>query len=205
MNIKIVNIEQKLKEVFNFLSKTFYEESIEYNEHYYTMSDRYYEMKDQYNKDKELLFYIEEDGKIIGALTSKDMNLELKKITLGVMAIEKNHRKKGYAKALINKFEEECIKRGITHISLGSRFRACSLYLNLGYKAKLMVQVFDFAKIEDIKKENIKNLSIDHEYQNDNYGFIIFNIDNVDEEIIKHFEKNVPTSHAQYIFEKELT
>lgn len=204
IDIKVVETEQKLKEIFCFLSKTFYDESIEFNERYFTMSERYIEMKEQYNKDNELIFYIEEDGKILGALTSKDMNLDLKKITLGVMAIAKTHRRKGYAKALIEKFEEECLKKDIVHISLGARFRACPLYINLGYKAKLMVQVFDFAKVEDIKKVNINNLKEEFEYQNDTYGFIFFDIDAVDEEKIKHFENNVPTAHAQYIFEKDL-
>lgn len=204
IDIKVVETEQKLKEIFYFLSKTFYDESIEFNERYFTMSERYIEMKEQYNKDNELIFYIEEDGKILGALTSKDMNLDLKKITLGVMAIAKTHRRKGYAKALIEKFEEACLKKDIVHISLGARFRACPLYINLGCKAKLMVQVFDFAKVEDIKKVNINNLKEEFEYQNDTYGFIFFDIDAVDEEKIKHFENNVPTAHAQYIFEKDL-
>lgn len=203
-DIKSVETEEKLKEIFDFLSKTFYDEAIEYNEHYFTMSERYAEMKEQYNKDKELIIYVEEDGKIVGALTSKGMDLESKKITLGVMAIAKSHRRKGYAKALTQKFEELCFGKDITHISLGARFRACPLYINLGYKPKLMVQVFDFAKVEDVKKANIYNLKEGFQYQGDAYGFIFFDIDVVDEEKIKHFESNVPTAHAQYVFEKDL-
>jgi hypothetical protein len=67
-----------------------------------------------------------------------------------------------------------------------------------------MVQVFDFARVEDVKKANINNLKEGFEYQGDAYGFIFFDIDTVDKEKIKHFESNVPTAHAQYIFEKDL-
>lgn len=204
IDIKTVKTEKKLKEIFDFLSRTFYDESIEFNEHYFTMSERYTEMQEQYNKDKELIFYIEEDGKIVGALTSKGMNLDSKKITLGVMAIAITHRRKGYARTLIEKFEKSCLKKDLVHISLGARFRACPLYINLGYKAKLMVQVFDFAKVDDIKRANKIGLKEGFEYQNDTYGFIFFDIDEVDEQKIKYFENNVPTAHAQYIFEKDL-
>ncbi len=203
-NIKSVDSEEKLKEIFNFLAKIFYDESLEYNERYYAMFERYAEMKEQYNKDKEMIIYIEENEKIIGALTSKGMDLESKKITLGVMAIAKSHQRKGYGKALIKKIEELCLKKGITHISLGARFRACPLYINSGYKPKLMVQVYDFAKVEDIKKANVNNLKEKFEYQGDAYGFIFFEVDSVDEEKIKHFESSVPTAQAQYIFKKDL-
>ncbi len=203
-NIKSVQTEEKLKGIFDFLSKSFYDEAIEYNEHYFTMSERYAEMKEQYNKDKEMIIYIEEDGKIVGALTSKGMDLETKKITLGVMAIAKSHRRKGYAKTLVQEFEKLCIRKGLKHISLGARLRACPLYISLGYKPKLMVQVFDFSTVEDVKKVNINNLKEGFQYQGDAYGFIFFDIDAVDEKNVNHFESNVPTAHAQYIFEKDL-
>jgi DNA-binding transcriptional regulator YiaG len=78
INIKTVKTEEKLKEIFNFLAKTFYDEAIAYNEHYFTMSERYTEMKEQYNQCKEMILYIEEDKKIVGALTSKKMKINKK-------------------------------------------------------------------------------------------------------------------------------
>lgn len=78
-NIKSVDSEERLKEIFGFLSKVFYVESTEYNEHYFIMSERYVEMKEQYNKDKEMIIYIEEDKKIVCALTSMGMDLKSKK------------------------------------------------------------------------------------------------------------------------------
>jgi hypothetical protein len=48
--IKTVKNEKDLKRVYYFLSKTFYEDAIEYNEHYYSMADRYKEMLDQLKK-----------------------------------------------------------------------------------------------------------------------------------------------------------
>ncbi|MDD3341104.1 MAG: GNAT family N-acetyltransferase [Bacilli bacterium] len=204
INIKSVESKEKLREIFTFLSKSFYEDALSHKEHYFIMSERYEEMKEQYKKDKELIIYIEEAGNIVGALTSKNMDLKSKKITLGVMVVAESHRKRGYARSLIQEFEKACKEKGIAHIDLGARFRACPFYINQGYKPKLMVQVFDFAGIEDIKKANIEHLEIEKEYQGETYGFIIFNIDGVDKGKINYFERNVPTAQAQYVFEKDL-
>lgn len=204
INIKTVKNKKELKKVFDFLSMTFYDDAKKNNEHYFTMSERLMEMKKQLEVDNELLMYIEEDRKIIAAITGKGMDTEKKKITLGVIAIDPNYRKKGYAKALINEFEKRCKDKGIKHIDLGARFRACPLYIKLGYKPSLMIQVFDFANIDDVKKANKFNLKEGFSWQSDAYGFIVFEIDEIKEEYIDWFEQNIKTAHAQYIFEKDL-
>ena len=203
-NIKVVKNQQELKSLFNFFASTFYDDAIEFNEHYYTMGERYEEMLKQFEIDNNFIFYIEENDKIIGGITAKNMDLESKKITLSIIAISKNYRRKGYAKKLVEHFEKLCTEKGIKNIELGARFRACSLYEKLNYKPSLMVQVFDFSTIDDVKNSNSLNLKIKSEWQGGTYGFILFEVNKVSEKYIKMFESNVKTAHAQYIFEKEL-
>ena len=66
----------------------------------------------------------------------------------------------------------------------------------------LLVQVYDVVSINEIKNNNICDLQIKYEYQTKNYGFIIFNINKIDKEIIDYFKKNVRTSNVQIIFNK---
>lgn len=200
--IKTITNEKELIDLFNFLSETFYDDAKAHHEHYYPMTERLEEMKTQLNKDNELILYIEDKGKIIAGLTSKNMSKD--KITIGVMAVDKNYQRQGYAKTLIQEFEKRCKEKGIYKIDLGARFRACPLYLSQNYIPSLMVQVYDFATIEDIKKENIYNLKIKNSYQTQAFGFVIFEIDQIKEEYINHFETNVKTANAQYIFEKNV-
>lgn len=202
--IKTIKDEKKLKKLFDFLSKTFYDDAKKHNEHYYPMTERFEEMKKQLGVDNDLLMYVELDGKIIAGITGKGMNLEKEKITLGIIAVDSNYRKKGIAKELINEFEKRCKDKGIKHIDLGARFRACPLYISLGYKPSLMVQIFDFATLDDIRKANVYNLKEGFSWMSDAYGFMFFEVDSVKEEYIKCFEDKVPTSHAQFIFEKDL-
>lgn len=203
-NIKTVVDDKELKKVFDFIAKVFYEDARKYNEHYYTMGERFLEMQKQLEIDNAFLMYIEEDNKIVAAITGKGLDKEQKKITIGVMAVSKKYRRKGYAKKLIKEFEARCIEKGIKYIDLGARFRACPLYMALDYKPSLMVQVFDFATIEDVKKANEFKLKEGFSWQSDTYGFIFFEIDEVDEKYIDCFEKKVETAHVQYIFKKEL-
>lgn len=204
MKIQTVQNKNELKKVFNFLSKTFYEDAKVNDEHYFIMSERFIEMKKQFDIDNEFLMYILENKKIISAITGKNIDTEEKKITLGIIAVDYNYREKGYAKELINEFEKRCKNKGINHIDLGARFRACPLFIKLGYKPSLMIQVYDFVNIDDIKKVNKFNLKEKYSWQTETYGYIIFEIDEVKRKYIDWFEQNVKTAHAEYIFEKYL-
>lgn len=126
VSIQTIQNQDQLKELFQFFARTFYEDAIIHQEYYFTMGDRYEEMRKQFCMDPDLLMYMEVDGKIIAGLTGKGMDLEHKKITLSVLAVDPDYRRKGYAKDLINEFEKRCIKKGIQHLDLGARFSRLS-------------------------------------------------------------------------------
>lgn len=148
--------------------------------------------------------YIEVNDNIIAGIVGKNMNTLNKSITMVILAVTMSERGKGLAKLLIEEFENKCIKKGISHIKLGSRFRAASLYKKLNYNFTLMVQVFDFATTKDIRKNNKYNFKEKDYYQGDTYEFITYYVDDVREEYINYFEDNIDTAHAQYLFEKDL-
>ena len=202
--IKIVTSDKKLEQVFNFLSKTVYDDNILHKEKYYPMSERLEEIKNQLKIDKDFLMYIEEDNNIVAAITGKNMDLTKKKITLGILAVSPSKRRLGYAALLIKEFEKTSLKKGITHIDLGSRYRACFLYEHLNYKYSLIVQIFDFAKLEDIRKANKYNLKEISSNQDSAYGYILYKVPSISKKYITCFENKVPTAIVQYIFEKDL-
>ncbi|MBR3890956.1 MAG: GNAT family N-acetyltransferase [Bacilli bacterium] len=202
MQIKYVENRGKLKEYYHFFSKVFYEDAKEFNEHYYPMFNAYSKIEEQYNKDNTLLIYIEECGNIVGCIGVKDVINN--KATLDVLAVDKNCRGKGYASLLIKEIESRLVKTGVKEVSLGARFRACNVYLKNGYKPTLLVQVNDFATTDLIKENNIYDYEIVNEYQNDVCGAVFFKVDEVNASVINHFESNVATCHASYIFTKTL-
>lgn len=202
--IKTVKNRNELKKLFYFFAITFYEEAQIYNEPYYTMGERFIEMEKQYETDPELIIYIEDNGKMLAGITGKGLDKENQKITVGLLAVDSNYRNKGYATALMKEFEKRCIKKGIKHIELGARLRACPFYHSLKYIPQLMVQVYDFVNINEIRKVNKFHLKEKSSWQADTYGFIIFYIDEINDEYIEWFEETVPTSHAQYLFSKDV-
>lgn len=204
LEIRTVKSEKELKKLFNILSEIFYDDAVENKEHYYTMSERYEKMKLQFKNDKNFLMYIEDSNKIVAGLTGKNLDLKKKKITIGVLAVKKEYRMNGLATKLVNEFENRCKKKKIEHIDLGARFRACNLYKNLNYNYSLIVQVFDFVTIDDVRKLNKFNLDEIYSWQGETYGFIKFKVNCINKEIIDCFEKNIKTASAQYIFEKDI-
>ena len=118
--------------------------------------------------------------------------------------ISKEYRMKGFATKLVNEFENRCKKKKIEHIDLGARSRACNFYKNLNYNYSLMVQVFDFVTIDDVRKLNKFNLDEIYSWQGETYGFIRFKVNCIDKEIIDYLEKNIKTAYAEYIFEKDI-
>ena len=202
--IKTIIDENQLMKVYYFITTLFYNDAKENNEQYYDMSDRLEEMKDILKIDNNFLMYIEDNNQIIAALIGKDLNKKDQKITMSIIAVDSKYRRKGIAKTLILEFEKRCLEKNIKHLELGSRIRACPLYLAMHYKPSLMIQVYNYPTIDDIKKKNKYNLKEISSWQGDNYGYIIYKTKEVKEEYIKWFEKNIKNSHAQYIFKKDL-
>lgn len=202
MEFKHVENKEKLTQYYHFFSQAFYDDAKDHNEHYYPMYNAYSKIEEQFNKDNELLIYLEEDNKIIGCVGVKDVSDD--KATIDVLTVDKKHRGKGYASMLLKEIEKRLLLKGITKISLGARLRACSVYVKNGYSPTLLVQVNDFATIDLIKKNNIYNFEIVNEYQNEVCGAVFFKVDGIEEEVIAHFESNVATAHASYIFTKTL-
>ena len=202
MQIKHVENKEKLKEYYHFFSRVFYEDAKEFGEHYYPMFNTYSKIEEQYNKNNKLLIYIEENNIILGCIGVKDLHDS--EATLDVLAVDKNHRGKGYASMLIKEIEKRLIDEGIKEVSLGARFRACNVYLKNGYKPTLLVQVNDFATMDLIKSANVYDYEIVNEYQNEVCGAVFFKVDEISKSVIDHFESSVDTGHASYIFTKTL-
>lgn len=202
MNIRHVDSKEKLKDYYNFFSKVFYDDAVEHNEYYYPMYNAYSKVLEQYEKDSSLLLYIEEEGKIVATLGVKDV--KEKEATIDVVAVDKNYRGRGYSSILLKEEEKRLLLKGIENVSLGARFRACGVYLKNGYSPTLLVQVSDFATIDLVKAANKYGYKIVNEYQNDVCGAVFYEVDKVELDVIKHFEKSVPTAKASYIFTKTI-
>lgn len=202
MEILHVKTKEELLNFYYFVSSVFYEDAVEHQEHYHPMYNQYEKLLEQYNQDKELILYIKEDDLIIAAIAIKD--LKEKEATGSVLAISKKHRGKGLALRLLTEIENKLKAKGIEKLTLGARFRACGVYIKAGYKPMLLIQVSDFAKIDLIKEANIFNFELINEYQTETNGAVFYNVTEIDKNIIDHFENNVPTAKASYIFTKKI-
>ncbi|XMB86760.1 GNAT family N-acetyltransferase [Mycoplasmatota bacterium WC44] len=203
--IKTVETIDKLNKLFYFFSRTFYHEDKARKTNYNFMNERYEEMKKQFLLDPSLLFYVEHNMEIVAGLTIKNRK-ENNIATIGLIAVKKEFRGMGIGELLIKSTEDICNQKGIVKLNLGARPYSIDFYSKIGYSPTLMVQIFDFETIENVKKvnENYKNFSVINEYKDVAYGYIFFEIDEVDVEIIKHFEDKLDVCQVLYVFTKDI-
>lgn len=194
----------KLIEIFYFLSKTFFLEDMNEGNRYIRMGDRYAEMLQQFKKDKEFIYFMEKDSTIISALYAKEDTKD--KMTIGAIAIAKEYRGLGLGKKLMLKVESDCKKKNYKSINLGARLNAIDFYKGMGYFPILMVKVFDFESIDNVKKinANYKKFSIINDFEDISYGFVMFSVDEVNKEYPSYFDDRLDVSDTQYIFVKDL-
>lgn len=86
----------------------------------------------------ELLFYAESEGKVIGITPSYLENNG--NITIGFVAVDKEYRKCGIAKALIAQVEKEAKKLDVHLLALGSVESAEGFYERIGFTGQLLIQ-----------------------------------------------------------------
>lgn len=89
-------------------------------------------------KCPELLIYAESDHEVMGCCLS---HLEENgNITVGIVAVKEQYRKKGIAKTLMLEVEREAIKHGVHLLALASAETAEEFYAKLGYTRQLLIQ-----------------------------------------------------------------
>ncbi len=206
-----MNIEIKLKKVqqldelislLRFADHCFYHSSI--NEPYFPVSNNFNEFKEQLNTDNDFLLYLEHNNEPVGLLFGKQLDMENKTITLGILVIKNGYRNKKYGTYLINEFEKRCLEKGVKTINLCSRYKATGFYLKNNYKPHLFVQIYSPFTIDNIKEANINNYPIAFEKQEEFNGQVAFIINSIDKKDVEWFVRNAPTCNVQFFFRKKL-
>ncbi len=134
----------------------------------------------------------------------RDRKILNKKVTLSILAVNLNYRNLKLDTKLVKEFENICRNIGLQSISLGARWRTCGFYEKLNYKPSLLVQVYDFVRVEEIRKNNLCGFKELKSYQGETYGFIMYEVTFIMGDYIKYFENKIPTAMVQYIFTKKL-
>ena len=75
----------------------------------------------------EMLFVAEDDGEIVGVLRGR-------KERLASLFVTEGHHRQGIGRKLVQRFEEESIRKGVTVVRLASSLFAVPFYQSLGYK-----------------------------------------------------------------------
>ena len=75
----------------------------------------------------EMVFVAEEEGEIVGVLRGR-------KERLASLFVRGDHHRQGIGRRLVERFEQECLRLGVTVIRVASTLYAVPFYLAMGYK-----------------------------------------------------------------------
>jgi DNA-binding transcriptional MerR regulator len=98
---------------------------------------RFAELEAAYPGERELLLVAEEGGSVVGA--SMGFVSEGSEVTLRILAVAADRRRRGIGRALLRAFEASALRLGAVRISLGADAEA-GFYIRHGYQAMLLLQ-----------------------------------------------------------------
>ena len=75
----------------------------------------------------EMVFVAEDEGEIVGVLRGR-------KERLGSLFVRGDCHRRGIGRMLVERFEQECLRLGVTQIKVASTLYAVPFYLAMGYK-----------------------------------------------------------------------
>src|SRR5579862_795381 len=101
---------------------------------------RFAELEAAYPGERELLLVAEEGGSVVGAAMGfASEGPEGSEVTLRILAVAAERRRRGIGRALLRAFEASARRLGATRISLGADAEA-GFYIRHGYQTMLLLQ-----------------------------------------------------------------
>jgi GNAT superfamily N-acetyltransferase len=74
-----------------------------------------------------MVFVAEDEGGIVGVLRGRPGRLQS-------LFVSGSHHRRGIGRRLVERFEQESIRRRVTHVKVAATLFAVPFYLSLGYK-----------------------------------------------------------------------
>ena len=124
--ISYIENEAQLKPVLDMCYEVLGQHYSEY-EHY-----TYEAWSIRIEKHSPVLLYAHIDNKVVAAVLGRPENED--SLVMGFTACDKNHRRQGITRHLVNQFEENARALGFKYITLGAQKDAEAFYEKCGYK-----------------------------------------------------------------------
>jgi len=189
MKITRCNTEHDIKRIISFFESVFSEndriENIKKTSEYKKKM-----MYDSINNENYYIYFIEEDNKIIAGIYYFIID-EI--MYLDVLAVDKNYRKKGLSRLLINyALNHLCINKIIVTPNKYDKDKSFSYYIHTGFQAILCVSCFNNINYEKYNKYNLNIFSNNLETFKDDgvvkyYSTIKYYVDNPTKEYVLYY------------------
>ncbi len=190
-NIKYANNHDELYAILDFAEHIFGKQ----DEPDHTM------WEERMKAHPELIIYAEANGKVIG--TTAAFVEDNGNITVGIVAVDENHRKQGIAKSLMFEVENQAKLLGVHLIALGSVDTAEGFYQKIGYTGQLLIQSKKHTVDELLALNSGYPVIFTNVYQG-KINQLCLELDTPDRELQRLYESTLDGCHTQTMFWKKI-
>ncbi len=157
--------------------------------------------EERMNSHPELIIYAKANGQVIGITPSfiEDNG----NITVGIVAVDENYRKKGIARALILEVENRAKFLGVHLLALGSVETAEGFYQKLGYTGQLLIQS-EKHTVDELLALNPGYPIVFTNIYDGKVNQICLKLEKPDRELQKLYEITLDECHSQTMFWKRI-
>ncbi len=205
MRVKITRLNnlQDIKKCFAMIKK-FYTHSKTFSsrENCY-LKEIYDHLIEGVAEESRFLLVAKMQGEIVGNIIATDQGEYDASLIIKSIMVEKNLRKKGLARKLLNRIIKEAKKRKFKAVKIEERERANGFFVRAGFIPYLYVKIGNGVDIEKVKKGNINNFKILIEGRQKNCYFIKYDVEEEaveeDRQVFKRISDDVD---AVFVYEK---
>ncbi len=149
----------------------------------------------------DLMLYAQSGGEVAGIVFGR-MESE-KSMTVGPVAVDEQHRKRGIARLLMQELEKRALRHGIHHIALGAVESAEGFYAKLGYTGTLLIQS-EKHSVDELLSLNTKYRVVRTNVYEGAVHQVFLELPVPDRELQRTYEATFPGCHTQMVFQKTI-
>ena len=200
---KIKNLND-VKEIFSFISFTFFQDSIKCGEDFIPLHELYEIMVDNLAHNKEFQFYGTYNKKVVGALVASPLPYDPTCLLVNVLFVNGASRQNGYAKKLLAEIEIVAKKYGFKKIRAIYTDNSNSFFTKNKYDLYLELAIPETLSAEEVILLNDLNLKRTNLLKYNDINFVQYTIETPDARIKNFIHRNSPLVKAIFYLEKIL-
>jgi N-acetylglutamate synthase-like GNAT family acetyltransferase len=204
LKIKKIKNLNKTKEIFNFISSSFFRDSVKFGDEFIPLHELYDVMLDNLTNNRDFQFYGVYEKTTIATVVASILPYDPACLLINVLFVNGTSRERGFAKRLLQEIEMIAKQKGFERIRAVYTDSSSAFFKKYGYDLSLELAIPETHPIEEVIKINNLNLVATSILRYHDINFVQYDISEPDIRIKNYIHRNTPLVKAVFFLEKEI-